>query len=242
MRKKITAFNIITFIFASLCLIRVVVADEVSKGVDAPSVSGAQAAKTPEAWQVREAQYFKIIEGVRRGDAVSQMALDRVLTEFETSRMTRTPIENLDILGTFYIPKEGVEKALPIVVMNEVLGWYDALRFGTESGRAEILQNESFYKRPFVLAGPASIQQIISLLRDHPDEVAADVHEGIMFAENHKSRHDYDAHWPSAFGLERTICAQGGKCTPPESLPEEQWPAAWSAAENRVLAYYKTTK
>ena len=40
---------------------------------------------------------------------------------------------------------------LSLIVMNARPGWYDALSFG--SGRAEIVNNEGFFKRTLVLAG-----------------------------------------------------------------------------------------
>src|SRR4029077_1981200 len=48
--------------------------------------------------------------------------------------LARTPIEELEILGDFYIPKEGLDPGLIAVVQFQVLGWYDALRFASESG------------------------------------------------------------------------------------------------------------
>jgi len=166
------------------------------------------------------------------------MAFDNVLTEFETAPLDRTPLENLDILGIFYVPKEGMEKTLPIIVMNQTLGWYDALRFGTESGRAEIVQREAFFKRPFVIAGPDAIKQMSTLMRDSPALVLAAIKEGQALAEKFKNDHPYDEHWPTAYGLERVICAQGGSCETPLPMPKNQWPAAWKMAKQRISDYY----
>ncbi|WP_413194459.1 hypothetical protein [Pararobbsia alpina] len=167
--------------------------------------------------------------------------MDAVLTQFESSPLKFTPLENLDILGAYYVPREGVEKALSIIVMNQVLGWYDALRFGTESGRAEIVQNEGFFKRPFIIAGADSIKQMTALMKEHPDQVKDAVQQGIDFATKSKDSHPYDSHWPEAYGLERIACAQGGKCVSPPVLPQDQWQVAWQLSKQRVLAYYVPT-
>jgi hypothetical protein len=233
MRKRISLLIISSFISVNLTF-----ADDTSASGASPVQAVTQAARTPEAWEARRAQFVGIVQGAQHGDAASRTALDGALTEFEAMPLDRTPMENLDILGVFYVPKDGVEKALPVIVMNQVLGWYDVLRFGTESGRAEIVHNEGFFKRPFVLAGADSIRQMSILMPEHPDQVAAAVRQGVSFAEKFKDSHAYDDHWPTAYGLERMICAQGGNCATPASLPKDQWPGAWQAAKQGVLAYY----
>jgi hypothetical protein len=233
MRKRVSLLIVSSFLSINLAY-----ADDSPANSAPPGQAATQAARTPEAWQVRRAQFAGIVRGAQHGDAASRTALNTVLTEFETTPLSRTPMENLDILGVFYIPKDGVEKALPVIVMNQVLGWYDVLRFATESGRAEIAQNEGFFKRPFVLAGADSVRQMSTWMHEHPDQVAAAVRQGIGFAEKNKDSHAYDDHWPTAYGLERSICVQGGNCETPASLPKDQWPDAWQAAKQRVLAYY----
>ena len=47
--------------------------------------------------------------------------------------------------------------------MNASLGWYDALSFG--SGRAEIVNNEGFFKRTLVLAGKQKVYDFLSFGR-----------------------------------------------------------------------------
>jgi hypothetical protein len=49
--------------------------------------------------------------------------------------------------------------------MNASLGWYDALRFGSESGRAEIVNNEGFFKRTLILAGKQKVDDFLSFGR-----------------------------------------------------------------------------
>ncbi len=234
MRKCIGLLIVLGFLSANTAM-----ADNAPATGDSPvQMAVTPPAQTPAVWQARRAQFAEIAQGARRGDASSQAALDGVLTQFETAPLGRTPIENLEILGVFYIPKDGVEKTLPLIVMNQVLGWYDALRFGTESGRTEIAQNEVFFKRPFVIAGGDSIKQMVALMHEHPDQVASAVRQGISFAEKFKDNHAYDDHWPTAYGLERSICAQGAACETAAFLPKDQWSAAWQAAKQRVLTYY----
>jgi hypothetical protein len=47
--------------------------------------------------------------------------------------------------------------------MNASPGWYDALSFG--SGRAEIVNNEGFFKRALVLAGKQKVDDFVSFER-----------------------------------------------------------------------------
>jgi hypothetical protein len=47
---------------------------------------------------------------------------------------------------------------------------------------------------------------------------------------------------PTAYGLERVICAQGGPCTKPLPMPKEQWDAAWAEAKHRVTVYLQVAK
>ena len=83
-------------------------------------------------WQERRAEFFKAVAGANKRDPAAIKELDGVLTEFETHPMSRTPMENMDILGAFYVPKDGVEKPLVMIAENAALGWYDAMRFGSE--------------------------------------------------------------------------------------------------------------
>jgi len=190
----------------------------------------------PQPWQERRAQFAKIVGGVRAKDAVALKQFDDVLTEFDTKPLARTPLENMEILGVYYLPREGVEKVLPAVVLNAVLGWYDALRFGSQSGRAEISSN--LFKMAFVVAGPDASNKAAKFFDERPERTEQLVAQGIAMATAHKDDPHYDHHWPTAFGLERIICAQQGPCEEIKALPENQWDEAWSQAQQRVRAYY----
>jgi hypothetical protein len=193
-------------------------------------------------WQVRRAAYQKIAQRLRHGDFSAGKDFDAVLTEFETRILSRTPIENLEILGDFYIPKEGADPALLVVAENLVLGWYDALRFASESGRAEIINNEGFFKLAFTRAGADATSKAMTFIESNPDRVHELIVQGISIADKFRETNNYDRHWPTAYGLERFICAQGGPCKGPTQLPKERWDEAWEEAKHRVTMYFEYTK
>jgi hypothetical protein len=193
-------------------------------------------------WQQRRMKFIKTVQGLRKGDPIARKDFDTILTEFETHPFSRTPLENMELLGVFYVPKDGLEKSMSIVIANATLGCYDALRFASESGRAEIINNEGFFKKAFVLGGPDMANKAVQFLQNDPGKVAKSLTQGFSFAERRRDTSDYDHHWPSAYGLERTICAQGGSCVAPQPMPKEQWDKAWEEAKRRVTAYYQVTK
>jgi hypothetical protein len=129
-----------------------------------------------------------------------------------------------------------------VVVQNLVLGWYDALRFASESGRAEIINNEGFFKKAFTQGGADVTNRAVKFLEGNPDRVHALIAQGISIAEKYRDTNNYDRHWPTAYGLERFICAQGGTCKEPTELPKEQWDGAWEEAKHRVSTYFESVK
>jgi len=191
------------------------------------------------AWQKRrqEAQRIIVAGLTNSSDPQSYKALDALLTDYERHVLTRTPLENLDLIGQFYLPREGAEKCLAVVVLNCVLGWYDALRFASDSGRAEILDNEHFFGRVYLLGGDAAKSSIAKLMKEHPDRVKILAEQGIGFAEKFKNTTNYDRRWPNAYGMERMINALGGK-SEAKLLPESDWDNAWEEAKTKVKSYY----
>jgi hypothetical protein len=210
--------------------------------VVAPSAENSAATPTKslpkQPWQIRREKYWATVKNANLQDADATKEMNAVLTEFETQAFLRTPLENMDILGSFYIPREGVDKAFIVVVANATLGWYDALRFGSESGREEILTNEKFFLRAFTISDPKTKDQFVKFIKEHPDQVQAAVLSGFEIAEKYKKNPSYDVHWPTAYGLERMICALGGSCEKPKEMPVEQWDKAWVDAKQKVMAYY----
>jgi hypothetical protein len=193
----------------------------------------------PQSWQARRGEFARIVNNLNSKDAQVMEAFKAVLTEFEQKPFSRTPMENMEILGVYYVPAEGIEPTLTYIAANAALGWYDALRYGSESGRAEILHNEGFFKLPLVLGGEEFIQQAVKFFVEQPEKTAELVLKGIALADALKDDPRYDHRWPSAYGLERTMCALGADCTPPSALPKAQWADAWEETKARVLRYYR---
>ncbi len=190
-------------------------------------------------WQVRSAAFWKTVKEVNAGDLGARKDLDVMLTQFETQPLARTPMENMDILGVFYAPKEGIEKTLILVSLNAVLGWYDASRFGSESGRAEIVSKDKLFVRTFLVGGTTMSDKFKEFMKGSPDLARKSVQLGLVLAERSRNNTHYDVHWPTAFGLERVICAQGGSCDLPKEMPADQWDKAWEDAKERVISYYQ---
>jgi hypothetical protein len=75
-----------------------------------------------QAWQQRRKEFAQIVQGAREGKPEAIKSFDVVLTEIETKFLHRTPMENLEIFGVFYVPKDGIEAALPLIALNAALG------------------------------------------------------------------------------------------------------------------------
>jgi hypothetical protein len=191
-------------------------------------------------WQERSEAFWKTLKSANAHDSDATKDFQAILTQFETQPFSRTPMENMDILGSFYAPKDEVEKVLIIVSANAALGWYDALRFGSASGRDEIVNKNKFFVRAFMLGGATTTDKFKEFMKGHPDLARKSVLQGLAFAERNRKNPQYDVHWPTAYGLERIICAEGGSCDPPKEMPADQWDKAWEDAKVRVTSYYLT--
>lgn len=122
------------------------------------------------------------------------------------------------------------------------MGWYDALRFADDSGRAEIIDNEFFFNRAYRLGGQQQIQLLSDFLTTQPQQAAQAVQAGIAMARNARARGDkYDEHWPTAYGLQRMMCGLEGKkdCPKPPAMPQAQWDGAFAKAVATVENYYR---
>ena len=193
----------------------------------------------PQAWQSRRAEFARILDQLSAKDEHAILAFKAVLTEFEQQPFSRTPMENMEVLGVYYLPKEGIEAVLAYIAANAALGWYDALRYGSESGRSEILHNEGFFKLSLMLAGEEYVQQAVKFFEEQPEKTAQLVQKGIAIADALKDDPRYDHQWPSAYGLERMMCAMGGECSQPSAIPKTQWAEAWDETRARVTHYYR---
>ncbi|UTY59571.1 hypothetical protein [Massilia sp. erpn] len=188
-------------------------------------------------WQQRRAEFATILEGVHKGDAVARKRLDEVLGGLEARQMQRTPMENMEIMGVYYLPREGVEKALPRIVAHATLGWYDTLRFSSAPGRSEIFY--VLFQLPFLIASPDASAKAIDFFNAHPRKTEELVRQGIAMARQFRGQAAYDRHWPGTFGANELVCAQGGPCEAAKSLPESQWEDAWQQAERVVRECYR---
>jgi len=193
----------------------------------------------PQAWQSRRAEFARILNNLDGKDPATLRPFEAVLTEFEQQPFSRTPMENMEILGVFYLPREGIDPILTYIAANAALGWYDALRYGPESGRSEILHNESFFKLSLVFAGEDFAQQAVKFFEEQPEKTAQLVQKGLAIADKLKDDPRYDHQWPSAYGLERMMCATSGECSPPSAMPAAQWGDAWEETKARVTRYYR---
>ncbi|UMR29554.1 hypothetical protein MJ904_21240 [Massilia sp. MB5] len=190
------------------------------------------------AWQQRRAEFASILEGVHQGDAAARKRLDEVLSGLEARQMQRTPMENMEIMGVYYLPREGLEKALPRIAAHATLGWYDTLRFSSAPGRSEIFY--VLFQLPFLIAAPDASSKAVDFFNAHPRETEELVQQGIAMARQFRTQVAYDRHWPGAFGANELVCAQGGPCEVAQSLPESQWEEAWQQAERLVRKSYRS--
>lgn len=196
----------------------------------------------PQSWQARRAEFARLVNNYNPADKAVVEAFDAVLTEFEKQPFSRTPMENMEILGVYYVPREGIEPTLSLIAANAALGWYDALRYGSESGRSEIMHNEGFFRLPFMLAGESYSQMAVKFFEEQPEKTAQLVLQGIAIADALKDDPRYDHLWPSAYGLERILCAMGGECAPASAVPRAEWAYAWEETGARVVHYYRINK
>lgn len=201
----------------------------------------------PMPWQVRRQEVLKLVDTINASQGKDQAALakfESVLNGFERDTVSITPMEAMDLLHVFYVPQDQglhLDTSLTMVASMATLGWYDALRFGDESGRAEIVNNERFFMRPFSGGGEEGVKQMADFLHNHPKAAADAVQMGVQLARKLRGRVHYDETWPAAYGLLRMQCALEGRkpCPKPTTLPKEKWDAAFEQAVARVEHYYR---
>jgi hypothetical protein len=205
-----------------------------------------------DAWQVRRAETRAFITAI--GDEKATQAKHAsALRDFD-DRLTAaakgelTPIETMELFQVFYIPKELQQKPprfdamLRIIAAQATMGWYDALRFADDSGRAEISNNEAF----FTLAFDRSTRDFVRFMKEQPDQTAAAVKAGIQDARDKiAAKHiNYDPTWPASYGMLRMQCAMKNTktCEAPTPRPAGEWPALLDQAAQRVSTVYRAAK
>ncbi|MYN44719.1 hypothetical protein GTP23_06475 [Pseudoduganella sp. FT93W] len=197
----------------------------------------------PPQFQLRRRIFNQVAHGVMRNDPAAAIALDKLLTDYESAAFRYTPLEALEIIGFYFLPREGMEKAFQVIVAEQVLGWYDVLRYASDSGREEIVNNEGFFKLPLVIGGPRVGALAAKYFDEHPAHARAMLDRGFASADSWRETLNYDRHWPSYYGLERLICLQDSTtCKPTPELDRSKWNAAWNEAKQRVAAYYQLDK
>lgn len=189
-----------------------------------------------QAWQKRREETRGLFRRFLDGELDASRKLDALLTDFERRPFGRTPLENLEIVSSWYIPREGFGKCMRVVVANVTLGWYDALRFASVSGRAEIIEKEALFKMAFTLGGRDFGS--VEFLQSAQAKASEELSNGLLIAEKFKEIAEYDRHWPSAFGLEPIIKHFGDVATENVTLPEEDWLGAWEAAKTCASKYF----
>lgn len=201
----------------------------------------------PQQWQIRRSETAKAFNAYYASGGKDKAAagkVDAILTNLEKNPWSVTPMEAIDIYGAFYVPNEGdkyIGSLLQMVSMFAIVGLYDTNRFADASGRAEIMNNENFLRRPFTLGGEAGVKQLVDFLQQHPKEAEAAVSAGASKAAKLAEMAQYDIHWPTAYGLTRMSCAMEGKknCPPPKALPKDKWNQAFAEAVQTVKHYYR---
>ncbi|WGT64583.1 hypothetical protein [Variovorax paradoxus] len=205
-----------------------------------------------DAWQVRRAETRAFITAI--GDekatqaqhASARRGFDARLTAAEKGELT--PMETMELFQVFYIPKALQQKPprfdtmLRIIAAQATMGWYDALRFADDSGRAEISSNEAF----FTLAFDKSTRDFVRFMKEQPDQAAAAVKAGIQDARDKiAGKHiNYDPTWPASYGMLRMQCAMTNAtaCEGPSPRAAAEWPALLDQAAQRVGTVYRAAK
>lgn len=189
-------------------------------------------------WEKRRAAFAETVAAVRKGDAIARKDFERTVRAFENQPFARTPLESMDILGSVFVPKVGLERILPVVVAHAALGLYDAKRFATRVGQAELLMSESFLRKPLTLAGPEQAAVSRKFFLDQPELAAALVQQGLRLAEAERLSPSYDTQWVTALGREGEFCPPGAQCPKYELPKREQWPQIWQEVRDQVTAFY----
>lgn len=228
------------FVSVLFCLATSVHADEITTtettNSDGSKTITYNAPKQP--WQVRRSQYIQDLQGVRNQDVSAVSSIRETLTEIEENQVSRTPLEFIEIFGSFYMANEGFnEIALKLMVTHQTLAWYDTLRYASRSGRAEILNNEQLFLKPWVISGGTVKNDLLAFIKNNPEKTNEIVQEALAEARQLRTL-KRDESWPSAYGLENFTCVLSKQCPAKEVLPKSKWNQAWQDSEQKVSGYY----
>ncbi|MFT7771919.1 hypothetical protein [Roseateles sp.] len=201
------------------------------------TAASAPAAAEQQEWQLRRQRFLQTIKLLQANDALARREFERQVRAFEQRPFSLTPLEAMDYIGAVFVPQAGVEKLLPLVAAQAALGLYDAARFGSTLGEAQLVDIESFLRLPLTWTGPEQTERSRAFLRDHPERAAQLVQDGLKLANGERIGTDYDVRWVRALGRCAPEIAAG--CPQPRDLPVSEWDDAWDKVKQRVAAYYR---
>jgi len=197
----------------------------------------------PQAWQIRRQAFALAANTLRKNpnDDRARQKLDSIVAAFDKNPLSRTPMEAMEILGAVNLHRDGIKKAMPLIVMEAVFGWYDALQWGSETGRGEIERSERLFTRALQIGGGDKAgNDWAELLEKNPQVAIQIVEAGIARATRLHTgdKSAYDHKWPAAYSLERTLAAMTGKPEPRVTGPNMPSAEAWGMAVEKVRDFY----
>ena len=198
----------------------------------------------PQAWQVRQAAFAQAVTALAHdaANAQAKQQVEQALGDQAATPGAFTPMESLDMLGAYYLPRDGVEKIMPLIVKQAFLGWVDALQWGSPSAQEEIVVDQKLFSRAFrTRDGKKMIDAWMAIVRNDPPRATTIVDLGLRLgmADNLvQGQLTYDRRWPTAFGLERTSAANGGPPVLPALAAQMGYVQAQRLASARIKAFY----
>ena len=241
--KKCYTTGLITLVLSISCSTHAAPAIETGNAVPPDRSNMTRIDLKPQAWQVRRQEFALSANTLRQNpnDDKARQTVDQTVAAFNKNPISYTPMEAMEILGAIHLHKDGILKAMPLIVMEAVFGWYDALQWGSETGQKEIEKNERLFTRALQIGGGnKAVNDWADLLEKNPQTAIRIVDEGIARATrlHAKDKTAYDHKWPSAYSLERTLAAMASKPEPTVNKPNMPSAQAWKEAVEKVRDFY----
>lgn len=197
-------------------------------------------------WQIRRVEYINALKQYSKNpnDKNALNTIDKALTNYEKQPWSITPMEAMDLLQTFYVPREGI-KTMSMIVAEAILGYRDTLQWASKSGKSEIIWNEQFLIRALTNGGKNqnTMNEWLKFVEQNEEEAKKIVDSGVKFAKLINSAKDgYDRRWPTAYGLERMINSMENKPDKARTSPNMSDEQALEEAIAKIYAYYLPKK